>query len=79
MRFHQKKILNGLLSNSIDLQWRLAALVYWEILLPLMLKIKTPKDGDQKVSGIMLNADYDTFVEKLEHWKGMSKFNFNLM
>jgi len=35
-----------------------------------MLKIKIREDGMQYVSAITLNADYDAFVAKLEHWKG---------
>ena len=42
------------------LQWRIAAICYWEILLPLMLKIKTPNaTGFGDVSAIMLNDDYE--------------------
>ena len=71
MKYHQKKILDGLESKSIDLQWRLAALIYWAILLPLMLKIKIPSDRNStKVSAIFLDDAYDEFVDKLEHYKG---------
>jgi len=80
LKFHQRRILKGLLSKSIDVQWRLAALCYREILYPLMLKIKIPIPPAKKVSAIMLNADYDTFFDRLEHWKGMQQkknvFNF---
>ena len=77
MKWHQKKILTGLSSLTIDVQWRLAALCFGEIFLPLMLKVKISPDDSKKVSAISLNSAYDEFAERLEHWKGRAIITIN--